>query len=160
MIIPEAQIAAFEANFAVWFKGNDAATRLCLDLLTVAHVWDDLVDGDTIRTPDEIDSAFRMLLLDIPTNPFWQQHYQVILPILRSVWLEWTTANAFEKTASEDDLKKAYVLRAGIYQFFTVCATLVGGLEWGKEVAPQVWRLYGETFPNYVAEMNREAGHA
>lgn len=144
------QRAAFAAAFARWFQGDESAVRYCLDLLTVAHAWDDLIDRD--RAVEDVDGVFRRLLVDIPLNPFFQRFQAHLVPLAGSVILQWHAANALEAEPRGADRAKAYMLRAGIYQIFAYVAWLIGGDAWGRQVAPEVWRLYGETPDDFMGE--------
>lgn len=136
--------AAFRVAFTKWFKGNEYAVALCMDLLLVAHAWDDLIDEDKGLSEQEIDEAFLCALVSIPANPFFAQNSQYLLPVFHSVWLQWKVANVFEREKQQHDMEKAYMLRASIYQVFQMVALLCGGRDWAVEVGPEVWRLYGE----------------
>jgi hypothetical protein len=143
------QAALFQAAFMRWFQGNAAATMLCLDLLEIVHVWDDLIDKDKPVSDGQIDAAFRKLMLDLPMNPFWQAHSGMLIPALQSSWLQWHAANVMERELRPGDKEKAYMLRAAVYQVFHLCAALCGGFEWAKSVGPEIYRLYGETAESY-----------
>jgi hypothetical protein len=144
--------ATFREAFNIWFGGDAAAVALCLDLLAVAHTWDDLVDGDKPVSPAEINAVFKRLLIDIPRNPFYRACQDELMPLLQNVFLQWQAANVFE--AERSNLPKAYMLRAGIYQIFAYVAWLIGGDDHAALVSPQVWRLYGENLADFEREMN------
>lgn len=135
---------AFEYHFQIWFKGNVSAVGMCMLLLEVAHVWDDLVDNDKVVSAETIDRAFRRLLLELPINTFYRANLDVLHPVMCTVWAQWRAANVLEQTASMADREKAFMLRASLYQLFHMCAMVCGGLEWGQEIGPEIYRLYAE----------------
>jgi hypothetical protein len=59
---------AFTQAFHRWCKGNESAMKFCADMVEVAHVWDDLVDGDKAVPAETADAIFRKLLLEIPAG--------------------------------------------------------------------------------------------
>lgn len=144
-------IGTFHAAFGEWFGGDAAAVALCMDLLAVAHTWDDLVDGDKPVSPAEVNAVFKRMLIDIPCNPFYRAFQDQLTPLLMNVFLQWQAANAFE--AEKAELPKAYMLRAGVYQIFAYVAWLIGGDEHARLVSPQVWRLYGEKLDDFTKEI-------
>lgn len=135
------QAQEFHKWFYRWFKGNELAVRACMDLLEVAHLWDDIEDKDK----DILSAApMRKAIIDLPSNPFWAAHQSTLLPILQSVFLQWKAANFLEKSDMQDDKNKAYMLRASLYQVFHMVAAICGGIDWAEQIGHEVYRLYGE----------------
>jgi len=118
-LIGKEQLAEFKAAFTLFYLGNTNAVYLALDILYVAHVWDDIID-DTAVSTHHINTAFRKLIYDIPTNPIMDKELNVIL---LSCYNQWSAANDIED--SGEQLDKAYMLRASIYQAFQYIAILV-----------------------------------
>lgn len=134
--------------FQRWFKGEQTAVAYCLDLAYISHLWDDLIDKDKQRTDEEINNAFMAALFTIPTNPFFRKYESELRPLMASVVQQWEVSNVLE-IGDESDREKAYMLRAGIYQIFHYCAQLVGGLQWGRKIGPEIYRFYEETVTSY-----------
>jgi DNA-binding FadR family transcriptional regulator len=145
----EADQVAFTAAFDRFFKGNAAAVRMCADFVQVAHVWDDLVDADKPVSSETADMAFRKMILEIPANEFYRTNFSFLQPVIVMVWAQWTAANVLEDNWRVGDRDKAYMLRASLYQLFHACAVLCGGLDWAKEIGPEIYRLYGERLENF-----------
>lgn len=137
----------FAERFQHWFKGNDAAVQAALDLLEIAHLWDDLVDGDKEIQAEHANVTMRKAMLDLPLNPFWSANLRVLQPLLYSCYLQWHTANFFEQ--EDIHLEKAYMLRASVYQIFAMFALICGGVEWAEEITVEVWQTYGEKVENF-----------
>jgi hypothetical protein len=76
--------------------------------------------------------------------------------MMQNIILKWHTANVFEKEKEVNDVDKAYMLRAELYQLFVLCATLIGGRQWGRDMSISIWRLYGES----VKELKKEVQDA
>lgn len=151
MIETEEQQLAFTAAFDRFFKGNAAAARLCADLVTVAHVWDDLVDGDKPVSSATADMAFRKMMLEIPANEFYRANFSFLQPVLVMIWAQWSAANAMETHPIKGDREKAFMLRASLFQLFHACAVLIGGLDWAGEIGPEIYRMYGESLETFDA---------
>lgn len=148
-VLSNADRMEFTGAFQRWFQGNVHAMSLGIMLLDVAHVWDDLIDKEAV--PDSaVNGAFCALLLDLPRNPFWQENWAMLLGALEGAYLMWSAANVLEQGQERADLEKAFVLRAGIYQVFTVIARVIGGREWAAQVAPEIWRAYGERLEGFM----------
>lgn len=139
----------FAFLFERWFCGNRDAMQACLDLLEIAHLWDDLLDGDRALDAERSSDVVRKALLDLPTNPFWAANIRTLQPVLFSVYLQWHAANVMEDDDRDEDQPKAYMLRASVYQVFSVVALLCGGMEWAKQMSPEIWRAYGESVPTF-----------
>ena len=136
----------------VWLKGNEQAVRFCIDLTYIAHLWDDLVDKDKERTDDEINTAFRIALVDIPVNPFYLDNISELRPLMMNAILQWQDANYLEIKGDYHDQHMAYMLRASFLQIFNYCAYLCGGPDWIKEIGPEMRRIYEEDLFEYLKE--------
>jgi hypothetical protein len=142
-------------DLVVAMRQNHNAVAFLDDLLRVLHLWDDLYDQDKTLSPGEISSAFRLALVDIPRNPFYETFRQELVPLIMNVILQWQDANALETgpERTDHDLHMAYMLRAGYYQIVNYCAYLVGGPLWAESIGPRLRRLYGEKLEAYMEEM-------
>ena len=147
----EADEVALTAAFDRFFKGNAAAARLCADLVTVAHVWDDLVDADKPVSAATADMAFRKMMLEIPANGFYRANYEFLQPVIVMIWAQWDAATRMEEAPAHGDREKTFMLRAALYQLFHACAVLCGGLDWAREIGPEIYRLYGESLETFDA---------
>jgi hypothetical protein len=145
-------IESFQSLFDQIYKGDPGATNLSFKLLEIAHVWDDLVDKDPV-SEDQINSAFMACLFDVQQNPLW---FKAGLSFhMQNIFLRWRDANTIERdsSATDDDLLKCYMLRAGIYDVFVILAYHLHGDQWAKQVGPIVRKFYGETPSQYLVEM-------
>ena len=146
------ELPIFRENLSYWLQGNSHAIVLCLDMIKTIHLWDDLIDKDNKVSDEEVNGVFTFLLVDMPLNPFYVRHQRDIAPMMDTIILKWHTANVFEKEKKVNDVDKAYMLRAELYQLFVLCATLIGGRTWGRDMSVNIWRLYGES----VNELKKE----
>lgn len=129
------------------------AVDMCMDLMKIAQIWDDLIDKDKEIDPASVHDVFITALIKLPSNPFYMAFSSELRPLLMNVYLQWRAANEMEQSGKEEDINKAYMLRAGIYQVFAYCAFLVYGVEKSAEISADVWRIYGETLPEFVKEV-------
>lgn len=140
---------AFLTAFDTFYKGDANAITLSMQLLEVAHAWDDMIDGDEING-SKVNRIFRYLIYDIPTNPVYR-----LIPELPShllnVFLRWRDATTME-AEDQPDLEKTYMLRAGIYDIFLLIAYHLHGDQWAEEIGPSVRKLYGETLDSLKKE--------
>jgi hypothetical protein len=121
-----------------WLKCDPGAMRFVLDVVYIAHLWDDLVDKDKERDPEEIGAAFKMCLFHLLENPFYARHIGELKPIMVNAYLGWHASNVLK------DPSKQWFLRASIYNIIVHCAYLVGGMQWAEQVTPEIWGFYEE----------------
>lgn len=127
---------------------NQSAAVLCTQYFDIAQILDDLVDKDKEVTNEKLVECFRVLLCDIPTNPFYLQYSNLLQPILDITLSKWVVANKYE--ASKEQLHKAYMLRASIYDIFTICYKILKGPL--IDCSP-IYDMYGELFKEYKKEI-------
>lgn len=149
---------ARDEKFIAWaVKGNRDAIEALKILGFVAHLWDDLVDGDRVRTAEEISRAFWMLLVDLPSNPFWRAVDGQMVPVLREGINAWLDANVLEKRKGDETaVVQAFTLRTAYNMLLTSAAYIVGGYEWMRTVSMAVRddrSLTDGSFAEYVQAM-------
>jgi len=137
-----------------FLKGNVEAINLCLKLVYVAHLWDDLIDGDP-RPAKDINAAFIICLIDLPSNVFFLENMSILQPIMLNTILKWLDSNELDR-GSVHDRQLAFVHRAGICELFNICATIIGGMEWAIKHGPDMRRMYEEDFSEYFNEMKEK----
>lgn len=133
----------------LWLKGDQWAIQFCLDIVFVAHLWDDLTDKDKQRSEKDISDAFILSLVNIPGNPFYAKFSFDLRPVMMNAIIQWQSANVLE-TGSKEDRDKAFMLRASILQIIHYCSYLIGGVDWAKESGPEIYRYYQETIDSYM----------
>lgn len=145
---------AFEALFSQLYKNDTAAIELSFMLLEVAHTWDDLVDKDKPVSTEAIDKAFLYSLQAIPMHKYWSPAMHCMLS---SVYLRWHAANCIEScpASTDNDLAKAWMLRASLYDLFEVLALQLYGVEWAKSQAVMLRLFYGEQLTDFIMEARK-----
>jgi len=142
---------ALQEKLMYYLKGNFAAVQFCMYVVFVAHLWDDLIDQDNVRSEADINNAFMIALVEIPSNPFYMANVNELRPIMRNTIMQWLDANKLER-GTDHDKHMAFMLRSSICQIFNYCAYLVGGPEWANEVGPHMRRLYEEPLEDFMKE--------
>ena len=150
---------AADREFIAWACRGDQDACALLDVLGyVAHLWDDLVDRDRERAPEEITRAFWALLVDLPANPFWLAHAGQLIPVLREGINAWLDANQLEQRDDLTSRAQAYSLRTAYNQLLTTCAYLVGGFPWMRTVSMAIRdnrSLTDGTFREYLKALEQ-----
>jgi hypothetical protein len=149
-------------RLAYYLKGDADALRFCVDIMFLGHLWDDLIDKDKERTPEEINRAFMSAFGTIPQNPFYQAFQEQLRGLVMSAILQWQDANILERTRNPDEMFAAYIARNGMAAIVHYCMFLVGGPEWCNEQGPSFWRemcagMYAK-YEFFLSEMNN--GHS
>lgn len=151
---PLTQAVDRAAMLAYGLKGHADAIRLVNQWHKVLHLWDDLIDGDRPVTGKQVNQAFTLALVDIPTNPFFQAHSAHLLPLLSSGITSWHVANVMERDGCRELLAQAHMHRIQVGAVFVACAEIIGGRDWAVEVGPRMWQLtQGDRLTDYVSEI-------
>ena len=152
MIISEEERQAFAELFGYIYKDNEEAAKLSFEILDTLHIWDDLYDKDKEVSPETVNYAFFNAMYKLQKNVIWQ-HCNLGEHML-NVILRWQDANVLEREQeTEDDLHKAYMLRAGLYDLFVIIAYHLHGMAWAATIGPDVRRFYCETLKDFKEEM-------
>lgn len=135
-----------------FLKGDKMALLFCLDLLYVAHLWDDLIDGDKERTAEEINQGFVKSLTAIPTNSFFELCRPALLPMMYNaltMWLETKNMN----NGDPDERLTAFCLDNAVIEIIHFCILAKGGTEWAREVSSEFWQLFGPNDEDFQEKM-------
>ena len=152
----EQDIKAFNAFFDEIYQGNVEARELSMEILHLVHIWDDLYDRDKDVTNAQVNRAFFSALITLSKNELYQRCN--LTEHMLGIIFRWKAANFLEEnTQSDDDLNKAYMLRAGIYDLFTIIAFYLHGDQWAEAIAPAVYRFYGEKLDDFKKEVAENA---
>ncbi|XPV77039.1 MAG: hypothetical protein ACNI27_03725 [Desulfovibrio sp.] len=153
--------AAHDAQFVQWaLQGNSPAVQLVNDVSFVAHLWDDLIDGDKQLESEHINWAFWVLFVQLQENPFYVEYREQLVPIFRESILAWIDSSEMEKEGGNSRCM-AYTLRTMYDMIITTCAYIIGGYTWMREVSAAMRRdmsMTDGTFDEYMAEMDARYG--
>jgi len=128
---------------------SDAAIAWLVMLYGVIQVFDDFADGDKVERAD-LDSAIWNALIAMPQNSFYMQNSNVLAPVMASALLRWKASDLAEKSGNASAL--AFAWRASYYDVVLMAYQLVHGAALAMENSAKVLNLYGEKFPEYLAE--------
>lgn len=127
-----------------FLKGDKQALAYCLDLLYIAHLWDDLVDGDKQPSIEDINQAFIKSLTAIPNNLFYRQWQPILLPMMHNALVMWLQSNDLRK-GSPDQRTTAFTLENAVIEIVHFCILVKGSVEWAREIGAEFWELFGPT---------------
>lgn len=139
------------------FGGNMHAAAFVDDLCYVAHLWDDLIDKDKTRSDDDINKAFILVFINIPSNPFYRENFDVLHPVLFSGILGYLTANKLEATSDAHALEIAHGLRYSIANVISLAVSLTNAPDAAMEILPNMWKQFmPERIDAYLKEHRHE----
>ena len=142
-------------------KGNADALEFLRAIAKVLHLWDDLVDRDKAIADATIHEAFGLALIDLPRNAFYRRHFEVLNAVLLNAIVNWRIATTMERNDAPDrrpyDFATAFILRSSYVDLLTMSATLIGGVEWGAAMGPEIHRwAHQEGMATYLYNLAAE----
>jgi len=147
----------YKAHVSTWLKGHPFAVAFIETLFTALHVWDDIEDRDKAVSTDRFNRMMTSLLITLPRNRFYAEHFAELNPVVHLAILNWQVANRLERSATKQDLQTAFILRSSYTDLITVCATILGGDDWGVTVGVESRRYScAEGFDAYCAALLQE----
>jgi hypothetical protein len=136
-----------------WFGGNQDALNMYFMFRDLAHAWDDLVDKDCELSEIEINNAFMIALVYLPSNPFYRSIQDYILPIWPLVASAYEVSNKFQRDKDPHGLEIAHGLRYAAGHIIVYSVQVCVGIEKAREVLPLVWKdIFYERFDDYAKE--------
>jgi len=137
-----------------WFGGNQDAVNMYQMFIDLSHTWDDLVDKDHEISEDQINHAFLICLVYLPSNPFYQRIQAAVLPMWISIVSAYQTGNKFEKDKDSHGVEIAHTLRYAAGHILAYAVHVCVGPEKAKEIMPDVWKdVVHERFDDYRTEV-------
>ena len=136
-----------------WFGGNQDALNLFFMLADISQIWDDLVDNDREVSSQEINNAFLIALVYIPSNPFYQTIREQITPMWMTVISAFEVANKFEQEKNEHGLEIAHNLRFALGHVVAFMVQTCVGYAKSREILPDIWKIIvNERYDEYRKE--------
>ena len=139
-----------------WLKENQDAIALVNAFSRISQIWDDLHDGDNPVSTELVDYMMMTALVQIPTNNFYRQHYNNLMPVIEHCLMTWLDANTLEAVGDERDLQVSYIIRSVTTDLIIHVAGIVGGIQWRRQAALAIRRaIYhdNESFYEYKDEI-------
>jgi hypothetical protein len=136
-----------------WFGGNTDALNLFHHLVELIHIWDDLIDKDKPVSDEQINKAFLIALVYMPSNPFYRVIQHQILPMWVMSAAAFEVANKFEKEKDEHGIEIAHNLRYAAGHVVAYMSIVCLGHEAAKEFLPEIWKtIVDDRFDDYRKE--------
>jgi hypothetical protein len=136
-----------------WFGGNQYALDMAYMMEDISHTWDDLIDKDREVSEDQVNKVFMCCLVYLPTNPFYRNIQDAIIPMWVTVISSYQTANYFEKTKDQHGIEIAHSLRYAAGNILAYAIHVCVGPEKSKEYIPEMWKeVFFERFDDYRKE--------
>ena len=141
--LPEEEKEYFIMRLNYFLNGDRNAVQYALDILYIAHLWDDLIDKDRERTDAEINAAFVKALAKIPLNPFYAANAANLLPLtLCNIW-KWQDSNELIQ-GSNGHKVLGYITRTGVWDIIYFCMFLTGTEDWIRQHGTAFWQTFGQ----------------
>lgn len=138
-------------------KGNTDAAQFLLDMVSVLHFWDDLVDRDKPVDDATIDDRFFTMLVALPRNPFYQAHFAALNTTLTTAIANWHAATRMERGTDDYAKSIAFILRSSYVDLVTQVAFITGGPDWAAQISHRVhWFAHQETYEGYLKNLDAE----
>lgn len=129
-------------------RGDQAAVRLIRDLSSIFSA------QGALDTPATLHKAAWQALVEVPSNPFFQQHADSLRPMVRQALLDSQAAQVMSGGDGHEQTL-AFVLRDGLIGLICHCAYLVGGYAWAVEAGPKIRaRFHQETLEDFLTRLN------
>ena len=142
-----------QAGKLEWFGGNVDALHVYRMLVDMAHVWDDVVDGDKAVPEIELNNAFLIALVYLPANPFYQRIQQQILPMWLTIVSGYEAANRFERDKDAHGIEIAHTLRYAAGNIVAYAMHVCLGPDEARKYIPEMWKsVVHERFDEYRKE--------
>jgi hypothetical protein len=136
-----------------WFGGNQDALNMYQALVSLLHIWDDLIDRDKPVPDASINQAFLTCLVYLPANPFYRAIQEQILPMWLVVVSGYEAANKFEKDKDAHGIEIAHGLRYAAGNIMAYAVHVCVGADKAREVIPDMWKsIFFERFDEYRKE--------
>jgi hypothetical protein len=154
-INPKGQMNIELARWAV--RGDNEALTFLAHMHDIAHIADDIADGDTDNVGRAVETLLALALVSIPEDPFYQKNAAKLHPIIANAITAWSVANQFERAHDVAMLDRAFMLRSMYATLTTTAAEIVAGpvhgIHWAREVGIRMWREWTEeSVSSYMQE--------
>lgn len=148
---------ANDAAIQMACRGDSAAAEFLKIMFDVLHFYDDLIDKDHPIADQYVHESMWLVLVSLPRNKFYSAHFAELNPLVCTAIVNWRVANQIERSGASAQLPIAFIIRSSYIDLLIHTATLVGGAEWGVQVAAQaraVW--HDEGLDGYQANLIKE----
>ena len=130
--------------------GHPDAEAFCRDVLDVVAIYDDLIDKDKPIADRDIHRAMWLALVDMPRNPFYRAHFDLLNPLVIQAIVNWRAANRLETTGNASAV--SFVIRSTYADIISMCATILHGPAVSETLAIRTF-IHDEGIDQYQQEM-------
>lgn len=128
-----------------FLKDDKYALLLCLDMIHAGHWYDDMIDLDNPRTPEDAKDAFIRSFRKIPDNPFFKTWMPYLQPLLLNTAQLYITSTNLE-FGDPDERLMSFLCRNQILAFISHVIYVVGiatdDPDWIDEVGTEFWKTF------------------
>lgn len=137
-----------------WFGGNQDALNMYLLIVDLAHIWDDIIDKDRPVSEQDVNRAFLIALVYLPSNPFYRTIQHAVAPMMLTMISAYQTANHFENAKDLHGVEIAHGLRYAVGHIISYASIVCLGYEKASQVMPELWKsMMCERFDAYKSEV-------
>ncbi len=127
-------------------NGNPDAREYLYLVTRALRIWDDVQDQDHEVTRENLLEAFEILFVQLPTNKFFVQNYDVLLSQHLMIFNTWVAANEREK-GDETDRMYSHVWSQSINELLPIVALLTQGYNHMRNTSIVMRKVFQETLP-------------
>ncbi|MBY5942294.1 hypothetical protein KUW00_15550 [Halomonas sp. DP5N14-9] len=136
-------------------REDTAAIAAFKTISRVSQTLDDLIDKDRPVSDGDVISAFWMIIVELPANPFYRANEIYLRPLLASALSDWRVSVALERDGDAHGRHLAFVLRDQLAGVLCQMAYLVGGEQWMNQVAVEIRRhVHEDTLSEYITDLD------
>lgn len=118
---------------------DEGAADLVEALGSISQAWDDAIDSGS--TTVLLSRAFTLALVGLPEMPFYREHRERLLPLMRASIIDWLAANELER-GSHHDRTLAFTLRDSLIGVVQECVVITRGLDFAITNAATLRRAF------------------
>lgn len=136
-----------------WFNGDKNALLMYRYIADLAHIWDDLIDKDNPVNESDINYAFSIPLVILPSNPFYRSIQDQITPLWVSTIMAYRLANDLERDGKSHGIEISHGLRYAAGNIISYALTAIWGADGAAAYMKDVWLdIMPERFNDYLKE--------
>jgi hypothetical protein len=131
---------ARDESLLQWCNGDRNAAAFVMDIVQLAEVWDDIIDGDPLDM-EQVEQAMLAGMVRLPLNPFYRRHGEYLTPLIIQAINTWKVANVLSK-GDRNQRAVAYTLRHMDLQIVLAVIELTSGKQAALDIGPELWTRY------------------
>jgi hypothetical protein len=136
-------------------RGDQLAITFVSCLFRIVQLLDDFCDNDAELGTGDAEDLCWLTLCDLPSQPFYIQHFNELQPLIRLGVIDWFDSNKLQH-GTDDEKKIAFVLRDTINSIVIHVAGIVGGDEWMRNVSLDIRRhAFEDSFDDFKLSLEK-----